>query len=110
MKRTIMEINEKRTIAAAALKRLARMAYYRHFDLCYYYYLYRTTGSYELTLARRAKEVVDLVELILGNEVIDAVYEDAKSRFIKRIGHEEWVNAMETQPLPEPPETFIVEE
>jgi hypothetical protein len=104
MKRTIMEINEKRTITAAALKRLARMAYYRHFDLCYYYYLFRTTGSYELKLDQRAAEAVDLVDLLLGKEVVDAVYEEAKARFIRRIGHEEWVNAMETDPLPEPPE------
>ena len=109
MKRTILEINEQRTITAAALKRLARMAFYRRFDLCYYYYLFRATGSYELRIGRRAKQVVNLVDLLLGKEVVTAVYEDAKARFIKRIGHEEWVNAMETNPLPEPPETYIVE-
>lgn len=110
MKRTILEINEQRTITASALKRLARMAYYRRFDLCYYYYLCRASGGYEAKLWRRAAEAVDLVKLLLGKEAIDEIYEDAKARFIKRIGHKEWVNAMETDPLPEPPELIEVEE
>lgn len=103
MKRTIMEINEKRTITAAALKRLARMTYYRHFDIVYFYYLYRTVGGRDRRRDQRANEAVNLVTLLLGEEAVDSVFEDAKTRFIKRVGQQEWVNAMETDPLPDSP-------
>ena len=102
-KRTIIEINEKRTLTVAALKRLARMACFRHFDLHYYFYLCRASGGYEVKLGRRARETYDLVRLLLGEAVVDAVYEEAKARFIDRIGHDEWVDAFETDPMPEPP-------
>jgi hypothetical protein len=103
MKRTILEINEKRTITAAALKRLARMAFYRHLDIVYFYYLYHTIGGRDRRRNQRADEAVNLVSLILGEEAVDLVFEDAKARFIKRIGQQEWVNAMETDPLPDSP-------
>jgi hypothetical protein len=103
MKRTILEINEQRTITAAALKRLARMAFYRHLDIHYYFYLYRTIGGRDTRRNRRAAEAVDLATLLLGEEAVDLVFEDAKARFIQRIGHQRWIDAMETDPLPDSP-------